>query len=484
MKRILCSVIALIMLLSIVPCFAESDITIKLFRSGQGMPAADEDVILPGIKEALGCDVEWVVVSAEYQTQLGARLAGGDIPDLFQMDYIMAPIYAQQGLLLDLEPYLDQMPNFVAGYSEEALKNCYIGDGMYMIAARPYTAYAQYSIRQDWLDNLGLSTPTTLDELYDVMYAFTYNDPDGNGKDDTYGMTGQGLAAFNIIFNAYGTTAPGTFLVEDNQVVYTSVDPDAKAAIEFIQKLINDGIVDPEIMSNQAMEHRDKAIAGTAGILACSFWDIFKEAYMTQALEICPTAKWELLSGVEGPGGRYDTAYDATNAPSYFGINADLAEEPEKLAKVLELINFLCDNETGHRLTLFGQQGVHYDLDAEGNIVPLDALSTLTYSFNYTICGRDDLPYLRAKFGYLDAQIDQLGEMVTLPSYNSKVSVPENVIVSDIENYATTEITRFIYGERDLAEWDSYVDTLMNVYALNVYLDSAAADLQNAGVIK
>ena len=102
MKRILCSVIALIMLLSIVPCFAESDITIKLFRSGQGMPAADEDVILPGIKEALGCDVEWVVVSAEYQTQLGARLAGGDIPDLFQMDYIMAPIYAQQGLLLDL----------------------------------------------------------------------------------------------------------------------------------------------------------------------------------------------------------------------------------------------------------------------------------------------------------------------------------------------------------------------------------------------
>ena len=62
--------------------------------------------------------------------------------------------------------------------------------------------------------------------------------------------------------------------------------------------------------------------------------------------------------------------------------------------------------------------------------------------------------------------------------------MPENVIVSDIENYATTEITRFIYGERDLTEWDSYVDTLMNVYALNVYLDSAAADLQNAGVIK
>ena len=35
--------------------------------------------------------------------------------------------------------------------------------------------------RQDWLDNLGLSEPTTLDELHDVLYAFTYDDPDGNG---------------------------------------------------------------------------------------------------------------------------------------------------------------------------------------------------------------------------------------------------------------------------------------------------------------
>lgn len=47
-------------------------------------------------------------------------------------------------------------------------------------------------IRQDWLENLGLEMPTSLDELYDVLYAFTYNDPDGNGVDDTYGITSAG----------------------------------------------------------------------------------------------------------------------------------------------------------------------------------------------------------------------------------------------------------------------------------------------------
>lgn len=54
--------------------------TIVLFRSGQGMPAPEDDVILPGIEEALGVNVEWNVISAEYDTQLNVRLAGGNAP--------------------------------------------------------------------------------------------------------------------------------------------------------------------------------------------------------------------------------------------------------------------------------------------------------------------------------------------------------------------------------------------------------------------
>lgn len=481
MRKLVCIVLSLL-LLSTTACFAEEKI--MLFREGQGMPDPEKDVILPGIEEALGCDVEWTVVTAEYATQLNVRLAGDNIPDLFQVYYSMAPTYIKQGLLLDIEPYLDRMPNFVENYSESALANCYMDGGMYLIAARPYIAYADYSIRQDWLDNLGLTMPTTLDELYDVLYAFTYDDPDQNGKNDTYGLTGQGLSTFGIVFRAYGTTIPGRFMVEDNEVVYSSTDPDLKSAIEFVQKLIDAGVVDPEVISNQSMEHRDKAIAGTAGVLSCSFWDIFKQTYMDQALAICPTAHWELLPGVEGPGGRYDIDYDSTNAPSYFGINADLADDPEHLDKVLELLDFLCTPETGHRLTLFGQEGVHYELDADGNVVPLEALSELTYSFNYTICGRDDLPYLKTKFGYLSKQIEQCGAMTCLPFYNSKISVPENITLADIETYAKEEITRFIYGERSLSEWDDYVDTLNNVYGLSTYMESAKADLIDAGIIE
>ncbi|MGN1115666.1 MAG: hypothetical protein ACI4TH_03785 [Candidatus Ornithomonoglobus sp.] len=44
------------------------------------------------------------------------------------------------------------------------------------------------TIRKDWLDNLGLGIPKTVDDFEEVLKQFTVGDPDGNGQDDTYGM--------------------------------------------------------------------------------------------------------------------------------------------------------------------------------------------------------------------------------------------------------------------------------------------------------
>ena len=480
MKKTLSMLLALVLLLA---SFAYAEDKLTVFISGSGNPTAEDNVLLPNIIEAMGCDVEWTVVSAEYETQLSARLMGGEAPDIFTVPSELAPTFVEQGLLLKIGDYLDQMPDLVANYSESQLANCNVGGEMYLIAGRPYSAYANVSIRKDWLDNLNLAMPTTLDELYDVLYAFTYKDPDGNGKDDTYGLTGKGLGAFSPVFLAYGTTVPDTFLIENGELVYTSIDPDFKEAIKFIQKLINDRVVDPEIMANQGYEHCDKAYNGKAGILVQSFWEIFKATYMEQILAINPNAKWELMPGVTGPGGRYDQVYDPTAASGYYGINADLADDPEHLAKVLKLFNWMC-TEDGQKGTLFGTEGVHYELDENGNIVPLPDLSKITYSYLYCLVGRDDIPYLKAKFSYLLDEIEYCGNMTTLAKYNSKVTIPESINLADITTYANEELTRFIYGERSLDEWDSYVDTILNVFGLSTYLDSAKAELTEKGYLK
>lgn len=46
----------------------------------------------------------------------------------------------------------------------------------------PAASNHYFVIRSDWLKNLNLEIPKTLDDLIKTAQAFTYNDPDGNGR--------------------------------------------------------------------------------------------------------------------------------------------------------------------------------------------------------------------------------------------------------------------------------------------------------------
>ena len=45
--------------------------------------------------------------------------------------------------------------------------------------------------RRDWMDKLGIESVTNLEEFEAMLEAFTRQDPDGNGVDDTYGIHGE-----------------------------------------------------------------------------------------------------------------------------------------------------------------------------------------------------------------------------------------------------------------------------------------------------
>ena len=61
-------------------------------------------------------------------------------------------------------------------------------------------------IRKDWLENVGMEMPTTWEDLYNVAHAFTYDDPDGNGVKDTYGLTGDGMGTLRYFFSSTGVS--------------------------------------------------------------------------------------------------------------------------------------------------------------------------------------------------------------------------------------------------------------------------------------
>ena len=60
------------------------------------------------------------------------------------------------------------------------------------------------TVRQDWMEKLNLEEPKTLDDFYNVFKAFKEQDPDGNGKDDTYGLSTAGLYDIQGFLSAAG----------------------------------------------------------------------------------------------------------------------------------------------------------------------------------------------------------------------------------------------------------------------------------------
>jgi putative aldouronate transport system substrate-binding protein len=101
------------------------------------------------------------------------------------------------GLLVEVTDYLNKYTNIRDYYNSQDPSTLFFATSEGGKTFRLPGDVAEPScevmwIRQDWLDNLGLKVPTTLAELDDVLYKFTFNDPDKNGKNDTYGLGGDG----------------------------------------------------------------------------------------------------------------------------------------------------------------------------------------------------------------------------------------------------------------------------------------------------
>ncbi len=466
-------------------------VELTLFASGTGMPAANEDFILSALNERLNMDLAFNIVATDYEQQLNVKIAGGSTPDIFAVTKPLLENYAKQGLLLNLDTYLDKLPNVKAKLSADDLNKGKIDGVLYAIPKRAYLPMSTYWIRKDWLDALKLEAPKTVEDFKNVAKAFTENDPDGNGKKDTYGITGSGIgsadavnapATFDPVFSAFGAATPGRFQVVDGKAAYSTALPGMKDAIAYIQELVTAGYVDPEFMTNKGLKHQEKAFMGQAGIVYLNWGEMVKDNYIEQYKAINPKAEWIQLPALSGPGGTYQGNFDIGSTGGRYALPVTLADHPEKLEKALEYINYITGDEGGH-LVMYGIEGEHYNLE-DGKIVPTDRSSETSYAFNHQLTGRDELNYLRTKFDKQQSYVNFAAEEPRIEVYNEFVPIPDGVSVNDKNRYELEEITKFVYGKRPLGEYEAFVDKLMNDYKVSAYLDQASITMKELGYLK
>ncbi|SDW06463.1 extracellular solute-binding protein [Paenibacillus sp. CF384] len=461
----------------------KGSIKLDIIETGNNLPTPDKDFIKQNIDKAIQADVNLTVYASgdDYQNQLNVRLASGNFPDLFQVsDRAALKQFVDQGLVLDLTPYMDKLKPVKDFIGDESLKKTTINGKVFAVPKAPSIPYNTYWIRKDWLDKLGLQPPSTIDEFLNVVKSFAEQDPDGNGKNDTLGLTGSKLSAFAPIFGAFGVGDPNTFYVKDGKLGNSMYDPAMIEALGFIKKLIDTGAVDPEIMANTGLQHQEKAIKGQAGIVWIDWPNLSKDQFTEQIKKVNPNANWIQLAPPKGPGGQFDGPYDLGGTTGIYAIPKALENDKDKLQKVFDLLNFVSGKE-GSMLVQFGINGTHYKLEGD-KVTPTELMGKEAgFTWLYQFTGRPELTYLETKFAPQSTFIQFANSQPRLQILNGFLTNPEGYNPADTSRFIDEEFVKFIYGNNPFTNYNSFLQTLESSMNFKTYLDASTKQLEELG---
>ena len=211
-------------------------------------------------------------------------------------------------------------------------------------------------IRKDWLDKLNLKVPTTTEELFNVAKAFTKQDPDGNGKQDTFGIA--------LSYNSGGTMSQvfqDVSWVVKNGKVEKDWD-NAREYLDFRKKLYDDGIVDRDFLNDKnGSKATQDLVTGKLGIYPAltNWYTLATKEYATLKKNV-PTAELIAIPYPKSPAGEFNPTMN--NPVQMTAVVNAKAKDP---VAVMKFVDFMCEDSTNKYLT-YGDEGVHWKKGADG----------------------------------------------------------------------------------------------------------------------
>ena len=313
--------------------------------------------------------------NSTYNDKKTMMLAGGDQIDLiYELDPSNVKQDAEQGLIMEIpydliKKYAPTVYQIICDEAPGAWLYSRVEDKNYGIPNLNYAnARCRSSVwRTDWLKNVGIEKiPSTLDEMHDALYKFTYNDPDGDGKKNTFGMSSDITnwhTMFTDIFGAYGVL-PFNWMGQGENVVYGGFQQGTYDALSLLQTWYGEGLIDPDFITDNIFSTgKDKFKNGIVGFMNQNggYWNMDDSNSLPNLMkQINPDAQIENALPVTGPDGKSGTfCWGAASHIVCFG--AQLAEQPDKLVRILTMFEAMVTDEELVRSVKLGEQGKHWD---------------------------------------------------------------------------------------------------------------------------
>lgn len=134
-------------------------------------------------------------------------------------------------------------------------------------------------LRKDWMDELGLEEPKTLDDAFDIIKAFTENGMGASEGEDPVGLVcdtdlvGSTSSSYSVdpVFDKFHAS-PQRWINKKGDIVYGSVTQETKNALSYLHKLYARGIIDQNFALRAQNNLRDLVVNGKCGAFFGLWW--------------------------------------------------------------------------------------------------------------------------------------------------------------------------------------------------------------------
>ncbi|MFY1698156.1 MULTISPECIES: extracellular solute-binding protein [unclassified Solwaraspora] len=423
---------------------------------------------------------------SDYEQKRGLLIGAGDAPFIIPKTYPgQESAYVSSGAILPVSDYVELMPHFqdkVAKWNLQGdIDSLRQQDGKYyLLPGLHEDVWTDYTIavRTDILAELGLEEPTTWDEFRDMLRAMKTAYPDVYPMSERWSIPTPLGALQNIIGPSYGYDTMGgwgyqnaSFDREAQEFVFTGTMPEYKEMVEFLHSLVDEGLLDPESVTQDDDTAIQKLATGKSFVISTNAQTLVND-YRPALAQNNPNAT---ISKITRPDSDVGSVKAGSRLENGIMISSE-ARKSENFVAMMQFIDWLWYSDEGQEFAKWGIEGVTYTTDADGKRV-LDA------DIDFIGLNPDGSKHLQKDFGFSNGVFayggttdllqstfseeeltfqEAMGQKETLPvspprPFSEEEREQATLWETPLKDYVQQQTLQFILGQRDLSEWDAYV---------------------------
>ena len=286
-----------------------------------------------------------------YQETVSMTIASRELPDVMVVnDMDMLQLLVDNDLIEDLtQVYEDctssRIKDIYNSYGSEILDNVtFNGKLMALPETNIDDGPSLCWLRKDWMDKLGLDAPETVEDVENIVHEFVQKDPGGNGKGETVGLVcddeltgGCGYSyeyQNDIIFASFGAFPKQWIYNKDGEVVYGSVQNEAKAALGKLRQMYQQGTLDNNFLMRESSNIIELIVSGKCGSFFGAWWS--PNNPLMSAMQKNPNAEWQpYLIQTDKDG---QTSFASQNPNDKYVVVRKGYKHPEIVMKIVSVL--------------------------------------------------------------------------------------------------------------------------------------------------